>query len=193
MEPTDRILPPSVRGARAPRSALPELARALRLVGSRHVIARMAVQAGDDNGRQFANVVHVALAPLGIDVQPVTVADVGAAMRDPRARIALAALGTEVDYPDPASFLTQMLGNDVPAAWLPASNRAAVDRLVGLTGAARDRAALVLAARLETRDVPVVAYGTPTIGAALGPRLRCRIWNGVDPGLDLAALCLKPS
>ncbi len=83
-----------------------------------------------------------------------------------------------------------MLGHDVPAAWLPPATRAAEDRLSRLTGAARDRAAVQLAARLARRDVPVVPYGTPTIGAVLSRDLGCRVWNGVDAGLDLAALCL---
>ena len=84
-----------------------------------------------------------------------------------------------------------MLGHDVPTAWLPTSTRSAVNRLALLSGDARDRAAVALATRLAARDVPVVPYGTPTIGAVLGPRLGCRVWNGVDSGLDLAALCLR--
>jgi hypothetical protein len=87
-----------------------------------------------------------------------------------------------LDYPDPASFLTQMLGHDVPAAWLPLSVHGQIARLARLRGPARDRAAVHLASRLATREVPVVAYGTPTIGALLGNRLGCRIWNGVDAG-----------
>jgi hypothetical protein len=153
----------------------------------------MAVASGDDRARQLADALREQLAPLGIDVRAVPVANVAAALRDPAARIQLAALQTELDYPDPASFLTQMLGADVPAAWLPVGVRSTVDRLAHLSGAARDHAAVILAARLATRDLPVVAYGTPTVGAVLGPRLGCRTWNGVDPGLDLAALCLTSS
>jgi hypothetical protein len=151
----------------------------------------MAVQAGDERSRAFAGLVRAALAPLGIEVQPVVVTDVSASLRDPRAGTQLAALATQLDYPDPASFLTQMLGHDVPAAWLPPSVQAQVARLARLRGSARDRAAVRLASRLATREVPVVAYGTPTIGAVLGDRLGCRVWNGVDAGLDLAALCLE--
>ena len=62
-----------------------------------------------------------------------------------------------------------------------------------MTGTARDRAAVALASRLATRDVPVVAFGTEELGVVLGPRLGCRVWNGVDAGLDLAALCLTAS
>ena len=151
----------------------------------------MAVQAGVLEAVRSRACVRSALAPLGIEVRPVAVADVSASLRDPRARIQLAALATQLDYPDPASFLTQMLGHDVPVAWLPRSVHAQVARLGRLSGPARDRAAVRLASRLATREVPVVAYGTPTFGAVLGNRLGCRVWNGVDAGLDLAALCVR--
>jgi len=151
----------------------------------------MGAQAGDDRAQQFIATVRAALAPLGIDVRPVLVDNLAAALPDRRANIQLAALNTTIDYPDPASFLTQMLGRDVPSDWLPASVSIAVEHLAGLTGAARDHAALALADRLATQDVPVIAYATQTRGAVVGPRLGCRIWNGTDEGLDLAALCLK--
>ena len=84
-----------------------------------------------------------------------------------------------------------MLGHDVPAGWLPGSVRTRVLGLDRLTGSARDRAAIRLASRLAGREVPVVAYGTPTLGALVGDRLGCRVWNGVDAGLDIAALCVR--
>ena len=191
MEPTARIMPPGVRGGGAAGFQPTDLARAVALTDRRHVTARIAVQAGEPRSRAFAGLVRSALAPLGIEVRPVAVADVFASLRDRRAGIQLAALATQLDYPDPASFLTQMLGHDVPAAWLPQSVHGQIARLARLRGRARDRAAVRLASRLAIREVPVVAYGTPTIGALLGNRLGCRIWNGVDAGLDLAALCLE--
>ena len=42
------------------------------------------------------------------------VSDVAAALRDRGEGIQLVALTTTLDYPDPASFLTRMLGQDVP-------------------------------------------------------------------------------
>src|SRR4029077_3492940 len=93
-----------------------DLARARRLAGARQVTVRMAVRVGDERGRQFVDVVHAALAPLGIDVKPISVADVAAALRENGSVIRLAALTTTLDYPDPASFLTQMLDKDVPVA-----------------------------------------------------------------------------
>jgi peptide/nickel transport system substrate-binding protein len=190
--PTDRLLPPAVRGAGMPHLALPNIARARRLVATTRATVRMAIQSGDDTGRRLLEVVHAALSPLGIDVQPATVTDVRAALGNRADGIRLAALTTTLDYPDPASFLAQMLGKDVPAAWLPASTRTAVGRLAHLEGGVRDRAALDLAINLASRDVPVVAFGTKALGTVVGPRLGCRVWNGVDSGLDLAALCVSP-
>ena len=51
--PTARLLPPAVRGAGAPRFAAVELERARRLLGRRHVTVRMAVEAGDNQGRRL--------------------------------------------------------------------------------------------------------------------------------------------
>jgi len=191
MEPTARIIPPGMRGSGAAGFQPTDLKRAVALTGLRHVTARMAVQAGEPRSRAFAGLVRSALAPLGIEVRLVPVADVSASLRDPAADIQLAALETQLDYPNPASFLTQMLGHDVPAGWLPGSVRTRVLGLDRLTGSARDRAAIRLASRLAGREVPVVAYGTPTLGALVGDRLGCRVWNGVDAGLDIAALCVR--
>ena len=112
-------------------------------------------------------------------------------IRDPTTDIRLAAMTTSVDYPDPASFLARMFEHDVPAAWQPNSMRGPVEHLASLAGPERERAAFALASRLATEDVPVIAYGTDTLGAVIGPRLGCGVRNGSTQGLDLAALCLK--
>ena len=44
--------------------------------------------------------------------------------------------------------------------------------------------------RLETRDVPVLAYGHPVIGQLYSSRVGYRVTPGFQYGLDLAALCL---
>jgi len=123
-------------------------------------------------------------------VTTIAVANVGAAIRDRSSRVDLAALSTELPYPDPASFLARLLGGDVPAAWLPATTRSAVARLNRLSGPARDRAAVLLARRLASDDIPVIPYGTPRIGQLLGPQLGCRRRDAFDAELDLTTLCL---
>jgi hypothetical protein len=66
-----------------------------------------------------------------------------------------------------------------------------VQRLSQLTGAARDRAAVKLAARTERHDLPVVAIGQPVIGQLFSPHLGCRVFTGSRFGVDLAALCRR--
>jgi DNA-binding SARP family transcriptional activator len=187
-EGTTHLLPPGVRGGGSPA-----LTTSRSQEPFRRVSVRFGVQAGDESGRIVADEVRADLAPLGIDVRPVVVRDLERALRDPSTRIHIAALQTEIRLPDPASFLVQMLDRDVPAAWLPPSTRASVARLRALAGKARDDAAQALGSRLATRDVPVIAYGAPTVGTLVGPRLGCRIWNGVDQGFDLTSLCLRSS
>ena len=182
-EQTTHLLPPGVRGGASPTvTASPSREPFAR------VSVRFGVQEGDEGGRAVAEEVRAEQAPLGIDVRPVFVRDLEGALRDPSTRIRIAALQTEIRFPDPGSFLVQMLGRDVPAAWLPPSTRTSVARLRALTGKARDDVAQTLASRLATRDAPVIAYGSPTVGTVVGPRLGCRIWNGVDQGFDLLAL-----
>jgi hypothetical protein len=51
----------------------------------------------------------------------------------------------------------------------------------------------MLARRLARDDVPVIPYGTSSIGMLLRPELRCRHWDAFDGELDLATLCLTHS
>ena len=157
-----------------------------------HVTLRVAVdQACGESCSKFASQIAANLRPLGIDVVSVVSRNVSAAIRNPAARIDMTTLATDFPYPDPSSFLAQMLGHDVPASWLPQTTRAALARLDGLSGSARDRAAAELARRLGDVDVPVVAYGTPQMGALLGPELGCRRWDAFDSAVDLGALCIS--
>ena len=157
----------------------------------RPVTVRMAVESDCWKCQQLAGLVAAQLRPLAITVRTVAVASVPAALRAAHNRIDLAPLSTELPFPDPASFLRQMLGHDVPQSWLPAATRTAVSGLNRLSGRARYHAAVKLARRLATSDVPVAAYGAPHIGLLLGPKLGCRRRDAFDFELDLSALCLK--
>jgi hypothetical protein len=150
----------------------------------------MAVAADCWQCTRLAQLVEAQLRPLGLTVTAVPVANVEAGIRAHAGSFDLAALTTDLPYPDPASFLAQMLGRDVPGSWLPATTRSAVAALDQLSGRARDRTAIGLAERLAKRDVPVVAYGTPRIGVLLRPELGCRRWDAFDSLLSLSGLCL---
>jgi DNA-binding SARP family transcriptional activator/streptogramin lyase len=151
---------------------------------------RMAVESDCWRCQQLADLVSAQLHRNEITVVPVPVADVSAALRSSRERIDVALLSTELPFPDPASFLTQMLGHDVPRSWVPARVTTAVRNLSHLSGPRRSLAAVTLARRFATNDVPVAAYGTPRIGLLLRPTLSCRHWDALDFELDLSTLCV---
>ena len=188
LTPTVGLLPPAVRGG----GIVGPSRRLRRQSGGRHDTLTLVVdqECGEACSR-FAAIVAAALRPLGLTVRTQLSANVAASMRAPHGRVDMAALETSLPYPDPASFLERMLGHEVPRAWLPASTRSALDLLDGLTGARRDAAAISLARRFAKVDAPVVAYGTPEIGALLSSRLGCVHWDHFDSELDLSALCLR--
>ncbi len=180
--PTSSLLPMLDSGVTASTPTAPPAPTRVRL--------RMAVDSACWKCRQLADLVAAQLRLLGITVVPVAVGNVPAAMRSARVHIDLAAISTELPFPDPASFLTQMLGRDVPRSWAPAATLTAVDGLDRLAGRARYRAAVQLARRIARADVPVVPYGVPHIGLLLRPQLGCRRLDAFDFELDLANLCL---
>jgi ABC-type transport system substrate-binding protein len=180
--PTSSLLPGLEGGAAGSTPTGP--------VAPKRVTLRMAVDSACWQCRQLADVVAAQLRPLGVTVVPVGVANVAAALRSVGARIDLAALSTELPFPDPASFLEQMLTRDVPPSWVPAATRTSVNALDRLAGRARHRAAVHLARRIAGKDVPIVPFGTPHIGLLLRPQLGCRHLDAYDFELDLTTLCL---
>jgi bacterioferritin-associated ferredoxin len=181
---TESVLPPGVRGGSAVAPAVRRGA-----FNTHRLHLRMAVQSDCWQCSQFAQLVVAQLRPAGIDLTLVPLPDLAAALRDPHDRIDLAALSTELPYPDPASFLTQLLGKDVPSSWLPATTHRRLASLSRLRGVQRDRAAVQVGRDLG-RDATVVAYGTPPMGMLLRRELGCKRWDRFDHELDLTALCL---
>jgi ABC-type transport system substrate-binding protein len=184
---TDELLPPEPASLGNTRGGRP----ALGINPHARVRLSMAVQRGCDRCRQFAGTVASALDELGLNAVAVAVEDPHSAIRAKRAKFDLVDLSTNVPHPDPAAFLDRMLGHDVPRGWLPTSTQTAIARLDTLSGRRRAEAARRLAKHVQRSDVPVIGYGADAIGTLLGPRLRCRSWNEIDAGPDLATLCLN--
>jgi ABC-type oligopeptide transport system substrate-binding subunit/class 3 adenylate cyclase/streptogramin lyase len=188
--PSDQYLPPPFEGfesrgfyrldADLDRAALAPKARRSAVMG---------VPAGCPQCRQSFEAVKSALAPIGIDVELREVEDIGLAVREPGTEIDLWDSGTTLDYADSMSFLTTMLGEDVPPSWLPPSVRA-LDLRKTLSGPRRQASAAASAARLARVDVPIAAVGYPVRGELFSPRLGCRVFPPFGYGVDLAALCL---
>jgi class 3 adenylate cyclase/ABC-type transport system substrate-binding protein len=189
--PTDGFFPPSVPGSQDPSEVSPprpDLDEAIRLMDGKSGAAVMPVFEACDPCLTEAQIVRDDLAEIGIDVRIRRVSDFDVIL-EPGPRYDLLDWGTEFLYPDPASFLEQMLLHDVPEGWLPAGIREEVERVNGLEGRARFDAAIRLARRLQTKDVPLVAVGTTNLGTVIGPRLGCRVFPPFGFGVDLAALC----
>ena len=191
--PADDVLPPNMPGYtdREVYATRPDIEEANATMRGPGGTAIMALLADCPECRQFGEGVKAALAPIGIDVRLVEVEDVFGALRRPDTRFDLFDGWTFLDYPDPASFLTKMLGEDVPASWLPAAVRGEVGRLSGLTGAERTAAAANLAARLQSIEVPIAPIGWWPTGELLSSRLGCQVFPPFGFGVDLAALCLN--
>lgn len=188
--PAADILPPGLR-LHVGVQAIPARPRVSRHIVPPGTVVSMAVPENCAACQQEAEIVRASLAPLGLDVQTKQVADVATAIYRHPASFDIVDGYTRLPYPDPASFLEQMLLHDAPVSWLAATTAAAVRRLAGLSSTARDKAAIRLAKQLQLGDVPLIAYGHPANGTLLSPRLQCRTWTAEEGGLDLAALCIR--
>jgi DNA-binding SARP family transcriptional activator/ABC-type transport system substrate-binding protein len=191
----DQLLPPTVRAFRDRHlfplgSAAHKPSKAL----GRPVMARatMAVQSGCHACVQVARAVQGQLATIGIRVRPREMPNASARALA-QAPVDMVELRTTVPYADAASFLSSMFGTDIPAAWLPTVVRATVAHLRGLTGHARDAAAVRVADELATHQVPATAFGLGAMGELFAKRLGCIVDQPLGSGTDLAALCEKAS
>ncbi len=190
LAPSSHLLPPDVRGYRVARTARSaSAATSVRLAPA--VVAVMVIRSECPACHATAAATATALAQLGIKLRIREVANLGEALYGHSESFDIVDWTSSLPYPDPASFLERLFLRDVPSEWLPAGTRASVETLGHLNGAARDAAANSLAARLETRDAAIIAYGYPTIGTLLAPRLGCAVWTQNEAGIDLAPLCVR--
>jgi ABC-type transport system substrate-binding protein len=191
----DQLLPPTVRAFRD-RHLFPlasgesEDAKALKSRATGR--AAMAVQSGCRECLQVARAVQGQLATIGIRVRLRETTDTSPTALA-GAPIDMAELRTTVPYPDGASFLSSMFGTDIPAPWLPTAVRAMVADLRGLTGHARDAAAVRVADDLATYQVPATAFGFGAMGELFAKRLGCIVEGPLGSGTDIAGLCEKLS
>ena len=97
---------------------------------------------------------------------------------------------TTVDFPDGATFLSHLMGGDIPPDWLPSGVLSSVDELQGMPTGPREDATRELGERLTREIVPAVAYARERTSAYFSPRLGCRSFPPFGFGVDLAALCI---
>jgi ABC-type transport system substrate-binding protein len=176
--PTSQLLPPMMPGSEEPDvypldgSGLEE---APSLMHGRTFDAFMVIDEGNDRDRLFAEAVRSSLAPIGINVE----FDGFPVLGNPYMR------GTEVDlmstsaelwYPDPATFLYDMLLDRMPDWWLPEGVARELEELARMTDAERRSTAAALAARLAIDEVPVAAIWSAAVPTLLSPNLGCRVF-----------------
>jgi ABC-type oligopeptide transport system substrate-binding subunit/DNA-binding SARP family transcriptional activator len=191
--PSDQVLSPAFRGY-VDRNMYPlsaSTAKARSLMDGRSGNALMPISSDCDACAATARIVQRDLAAIGIDVAIRKFDDLDAAIRS-GVRFDLLDTRSDLPYPDPATFLSQML-RDIPPGWLSEAVSAEVRDVAALTGHRRTVRAAGIADRLALNEVPFVPYGTPQTPQFLAPRLGCQVFTSVGYGVDLAALCLQPS
>ena len=90
--------------------------------------------------------------------------------------------GFNAETSDPVSYLQQ--------AFLPADDRAELDRISKLSSPKRERRAAALARRIE-RQVLFAVYDIGAVPELISSRLGCVVHQPEYPGVDLAALCSR--
>jgi len=197
LAPSDAFIPPILLGAVERPLFDPSAdmdAAETAMDGAPGGVAVMAIPPDCPECQQTFELIRDRLAPLGIDVQGRSFDDPYSDLYAGHAPFDMIPMYTGGDTADGASFLSNMLGNDIPGDWLPAGVAARVDRLLDLRGVERDRATSALAEELTRDVVPAVAYGTQVTAEFFSPRLGCRVFPPLGFGVDLASLCLvEPS
>jgi DNA-binding SARP family transcriptional activator/ABC-type oligopeptide transport system substrate-binding subunit len=190
--PTDQILSAALPAyhERDLYPLRPSVTKARALLHGRRGRALMPVAPDCDPCSEAAHLVKTNLAAIGIEVEIRTIDAVE--FSKSAAKFDLIDAETGIPYPDPASFLAHMF-EEIPSEWVPTGVRARVESVAGISGNRREAAAASLADHLATKEVPVVAYGTPETRQFIGPRIGCRVFSPFANGLDLAAMCVTGS
>jgi hypothetical protein len=184
-------LSPGFRDRQFYRLHAPDLGAAVKLMRGRHIKVVMAIFKSTRDSQE-GQAVRAELGRIGIRVRVKAYGNAFQAAGQSGAKIDILDAGAEIEYPDSAGFLANMLSaNSMPSEWLSPSVTRVVANLSRLSGSRRQAAAAALADRLAVRDVPVIAYGNRVQGEFFSPRLGCRIFPSMGFGVDLAALCLR--
>jgi peptide/nickel transport system substrate-binding protein len=190
LKETGALLPDNLPGGgRDPYDLGGDLAAAVRAMGdATGGVATLAYGPDCQECPGIAAQLHDQLAPLGIAVRgrSVDMGDVYSA----DAPFDMTLTDTWVDYLDGATFLSNLVENDIPPGWTPAGVQEAVRALQGLEGDARTEETAALADRLTTSIVPAIAYGQIATPSYFSPRLGCRVFPPAGYGVDLTSLCL---
>jgi DNA-binding SARP family transcriptional activator/ABC-type transport system substrate-binding protein/streptogramin lyase len=191
--PTNHLLPPNLRdsdaGSGYPTSS--DLPAARRLMAGRHlhaVFAAYAPATGNVSDPEFVRALRKQLAAIGITLTVVPI-------RQNYSPAQYAAVLAQADIThtnrnagnatDPIEYLLHL-------PYLPAADRAKLDRIAAFPIPRREMAAESVATQLE-RDAVYIGFSDGATPELVSKRLGCIIDQPEYPGLDLAALCLRTS
>ena len=196
--PTDHYLPPAMPGYRDAHvyPTTPNVAKARELVREAHAGGRTAVLITCDAYPcpQQAQIVKTDLAKIGLQVRikPLPSAEMFAQEDTPGAPFDLAWGGWVPDYPDPEAMLNSILddSSNGPTFNDPAYQRK-LAKAARLSGPERYITYGKLDLDLARNAAPLAAFDNLTDNTFFSARIGCQT-DGVY-GMDLAALCLRPS
>lgn len=200
-KPNATMIPPGIPGRieSSPRDARPALARARALVGGRPVSLDLVHFTDFPEAARVAELVRQQLARVGIGVEIRAHPELLTLAGDPAQGIDLVLLGWGMDFPDPASAVTDQLlffwndlwktPEDAPKpAWLRAA--LAAQRV---TGPARAPTFWALDSKLSRVDVPAAVFAS-VLGRPVffSERVGCQRFLPLYDGLpDLTSLCIR--
>jgi YVTN family beta-propeller protein len=208
--PSDDLLPPGIPGSRGGTALFPlggpAVTRARALVAGKHLRAILFTGKPDscDECGATASIIRGDLAPVGIDVQVMTLDDPLGEAAKAGARWDLLITNWLADFPDPSDFVNELLDGAHPLAgvdWgggtvaFPYVDHRFLTQMRAaylVPGAARASAYRRLDTQMFRTSPPMAVYatirGTPQLFSS---RIGCRVFRPQDAGLvDLAALCL---
>jgi ABC-type transport system substrate-binding protein/class 3 adenylate cyclase/tRNA A-37 threonylcarbamoyl transferase component Bud32 len=195
--PRGLFLPPGIPGFAAGDvfAPTPDVRRARALVGPRRVRALLVADAVNAESEPLTREVAHDLARVGIDVQVRLDVDPSALSRHGRPRVDAYLSGWIADYPDAASYFTDVL--DSPDSYYPqwfGDRRwlARIEAAARARGAARPRAYRQLDAALARGPLPLAAFSAFSSPAQLfSARVRCHTFLPFYGGLvDPTSLCV---
>lgn len=203
-EPTDQILPPSMRGFRDAKLypvARPDLVKAKRLAAGQTGTAQLYIPSGLPAAVAQASIIQANLAQIGIKVTVkqfafgVLVSKISA--RDEPFDIVL--IGWQADYPDPYDFVNILLdgrnileqNNNNLAHFNDPQFNARMTAAAKMSGAARYEAYGKLDVDMMREGAPWAPIGTRTVRDFVSARVGCYVFPPALGAMDLASACLK--
>jgi ABC-type oligopeptide transport system substrate-binding subunit/class 3 adenylate cyclase len=189
--PWNSLLGPSMSSAGSGGAPIagPEVAKARQLAqpfsGSE---LKLVIGEDCEECARAAKVVVSELGAIGLRVQVEAVSDPVAAANIHGSPYDMLLGGIWPETPDPARFVAQVVGKDIPSGWAPSAIAGAAKKLGATSGKERAAAASALVTGQLAGEVPLAVFGYTVHGAFFVPSIGCLRFTPLG-SLDLVALC----